>query len=322
MTDIPVPERVLPRRPEGDEPREFSRTLSNGVTLVGFEWPGEGAPILLAHATGFHARVWDEVARRLPDRRVISLDLRGHGRSSKPAPPYHWHRFGEDVALLIDDLDLSGIIGVGHSMGGHTIVDAAMQRPGRFAALMLADPTIFPIDRGKQPAEGAFDFVAKRRNVWASPEEMIERFESRFPFNVWERQTLRDYAVHGLLPAQDGASAGGASEGGASSDHLELACPPLIEAAVLAGRASEGADILPHLGAVTVPVRLIRARAPEPGETPAPFTASPTMPTLASKFPNAMDVYRPDLSHFIPMQAPDLVARHIMELADEVSSTP
>lgn len=307
MTDIPVPERVLPRRPEGDEPCEFSRTLSNGITLVGFEWPGEGAPILLAHATGFHARVWDEVARRLPGRRVISLDLRGHGRSSKPAPPYHWHRFGEDVALLIDDLDLSGIIGVGHSMGGHTIVDAAVQRPGRFAALMLADPTIFPIDRGTQPAEGAFDFVAKRRNVWASPEEMIERFESRFPFNVWEPQTLRDYAVYGLLRAADG------------SDHLELACPPLIEAAVLAGRASEEADVLPHLGAVTVPVRLIRARAPEPGETPAPFTASPTMPTLASRFPNAMDVYRPDLSHFIPMQAPDLVARHIIEVTDGVS---
>ena len=302
-----APEPALPRRPEGEEPREFSRTLSNGITLVGFEWAGEGAPILMAHATGFHARVWDEVVRRLPGRRVISLDLRGHGRSSKPAPPYHWHRFGEDVALLIDDLDLSGIIGVGHSMGGHTIVDAAVQRPGRFAALMLADPTIFPIDRGKQPAEGAFDFVAKRRNVWASPEEMIERFESRFPFNVWEAQTLRDYAVYGLLRAADG------------SDHLELACPPLIEAAVLAGRASEEADVLPHLGAVTVPVRLIRARAPEPGETPAPFTASPTMPTLASKFPNAMDVYRPDLSHFIPMQAPDLVARHIIEVTDAVS---
>ena len=305
MTEIPVPEPVRPRRLEGEEPREFSRTLSNGITLVGFEWPGEGAPILLAHATGFHARVWDEVARRLPGRRVISLDLRGHGRSSKPAPPYHWHLFGEDVALLIDDLDLSGIVGVGHSMGGHTIVDAAIQLPARFAGLMLADPTIFPIDRGKQPVEGAFDFVAKRRNEWASPDEMVERFASRFPFNVWEPQTLRDYAVHGLL-----------SDG---SGHLVLACPPLIEAAVLAGRASEGADILPELGHVEVPVRVIRARAPEPDETPAPFTASPTMPALASKFPHARDISRPDLSHFIPMQAPDLVARNVIELADEVS---
>lgn len=294
----------LPRRPAAEEPRELRREV-NGVTIAGFEWAGEGAPIVLAHATGFHARVWDEVVRRLPGRRVIALDLRGHGRSSKPAPPYSWHLFGQDVALLLDDLDLSRVVGVGHSMGGHTIADAAILRPERFAGLVLVDPTIFAIDRAAAP-EGAFDFVAKRRNEWASPEEMIDRFAPRFPFNLWDSQALRDYAVHGLLPAEAG-------------DGLVLACPPLVEAAVLAGRATEGADILPALDRVTVPVRVLRARAPEPGEQPAPFTASPTVPDLASRFPAGSDLYLPHLSHFIPMQAPDLVAREIMAVADGVS---
>ncbi|MDA0302565.1 MAG: alpha/beta hydrolase [Chloroflexi bacterium] len=305
------PPDAMPQRPAGEEPREFTRQV-NGVTIVGFEWEGEGAPVLLAHATGFHARVWDEVVRRIPGRRVIALDLRGHGRSSKPVPPYSWHFFGQDVALLLDDLDLSHVIGVGHSMGGHTIADAAILRPERFDALVLVDPTIFAIEPNATRNGNAFDFVAKRRNQWSTPEEMIERFAPRFPFNVWQPEALRDYAVHGLLPAPDGASDGGTGA-------LVLACPPLVEAAVLAGRDSEGADILPILDRITMPVRVLRARAPEPGETPAPFTASPTAPDLATRLPDAVDVYLPHLSHFIPMEAPDLVARHIIQATDAVS---
>ena len=296
----------LPRRPAGEEPREIRRDV-NGVAIVGFEWAGEGAPILLAHATGFHARVWDEVVRRMPGRRVIALDLRGHGRSSKPAPPYSWHLFGLDVAFLLDDLDLAHVIGVGHSMGGHTIADAALQRPERFDGLVLIDPTIFAIERNAARTGNAFEFIAKRRNEWASPEEMIERFAPRFPFNLWTAEALRDYAVHGLLPAPEGAPG------------FVLACPPLVESAVLQGRDTEGADILPDLDRLGMPVRVLRARAPEPGETPAPFTASPTVPDLATRFPAGTDVYLPHLSHFIPMEAPDLVAHHILEVADGVS---
>lgn len=302
MTDAATAD--LPRRPDAEEPREFRRDV-NGVTIAGFEWDGEGPPILLAHATGFHARVWDEVVRRLLGRRVIALDLRGHGRSSKPPPPYWWHLLGQDVALMIDALDLSGVIGVGHSMGAHTIADAALLRPERFARLMLIDPTIIAIEPGA-PRESAFDFVAKRRNEWASPEEMVERFATRFPFNLWDARALRDYAVYGLLPAAGG-------------EGFVLACPPLVEAAVLAGRATEEADILPYLGRLTMPVRVLRARAPEPGEKPAPFTASPTAPDLASRFPAGSDLYLPHLSHFIPMQAPELVAREIIAVADGVS---
>ncbi|MFA7249639.1 MAG: alpha/beta hydrolase [Dehalococcoidia bacterium] len=301
----------LPRRAPGEEPRAFRREV-NGVTIAGFEWEGGGDPILLVHATGFHARVWDEVARRLPLRRVIALDMRGHGRSSKPAPPYAWRLFGEDVSLVLDDLDLRGIIGVGHSMGGHTIVDAAIRRPQRFASLVLVDPTIF----AKRPAApggsavdtrgNSLDYVSRRRNEWASVEEMVERFAPRFPFNAWEPQALRDYATHGLLPAPGG-------------DGLVLACPPAVEAAVYAGRDTPGSDLLPALDRVTCPARVLRARAPEPGEEAAPFTVSPTIPDLAARLPRGVDVPLPHLTHFIPMQAPDLVARHILMATEAVS---
>ena len=86
----------------------------------------------MAHATGFHARCWDAIARALaPGYRVIALDQRGHGRSGKSGP-YDWRVFGTDLTIFVDRLDLSRIIGVGHSMGGHAMVQAASSCVERF----------------------------------------------------------------------------------------------------------------------------------------------------------------------------------------------
>src|SRR5215216_1345039 len=102
-----------------------SQVAVNGVELALFEWPGAGPPLLFAHAAGFHARCWDQVIGRLPGRHCYAVDLRGHGRSSKPPPPYDWRRFGEDVAALARALGLAGALGVGHSTGGHAVTLAA-----------------------------------------------------------------------------------------------------------------------------------------------------------------------------------------------------
>src|SRR4051794_4908927 len=99
-----------------------------GLDVAVWDWPGAGPPLLFAHATGFHGRCWDQVIRRLPGRRAIALDFRGHGRSSKPEPPYPWREFGEDLAEVARQLDLRDAVGVGHSMGGHSIVLAAALR--------------------------------------------------------------------------------------------------------------------------------------------------------------------------------------------------
>ncbi|MFA7248106.1 MAG: alpha/beta hydrolase [Dehalococcoidia bacterium] len=299
-------DRALPRRSDAEQPREFRREIT-GVTLVAFEWSGEGAPIVLVHGTGFHARVWDQVARRLPGRRVIAVDLRGHGRSSKPEPPYTWSRLGEDVAGLIEGLDLHEVIGVGHSMGGHTMADAATHCPERIASLVLIDPTILDsptrADRPDRPNQ--FDFVLRRRNEWASPEEMIDRYAGRFPFSTWRAEVLRDYAVHGLLPSDAG-------------EGYVLACPPPVEAAVYAGRVRPGSELVSELQKLTIPVRVLRARTAAPGEQPPPFAVSGTMPDLAAKMTDGTDFHLTHLGHFIPMEEPEVVARHIIEAADAV----
>ncbi len=275
------------------------RLRANGVELACVERGGREPSVLLAHATGFHARCWDAVAEAL-DERTLAVDLRGHGRSAKPPPPYAWSDAAEDLAALADALGLRGAIGAGHSMGGACIAAAAALRPGAFRALLLIDPVLFAPDRyGRQPSFEAEHFAARRRNRWASPAEMEARFAGRDPFRRWHPRVLRDYCEHGLLPAPDG-------------DGYELACPPAVEAAVYLGNRAW--NPWPLLRELRLPVRVLRAAPPDSRE-PWSMSASPTWPGLADELANAEDVFLPERSHFLPMEAPELVASHLRELA-------
>ncbi|HUJ49482.1 MAG TPA: alpha/beta hydrolase, partial [Bryobacteraceae bacterium] len=171
-----------------DVPAE--RKLSvNGVDLTLWDWPGEGPPVFFCHGTGLHSRCWDQVIIQLGGHRALALDSRGHGRSAKPPSPYYWRTFGEDAAAAASAIGLSGAIGVGHSMGAHALIVAAALQPQAFSALLLIDPVIRPQAAYIGPFKGA-RFVAKRRNQWASPEEMFESFANRPPFATWDRQVL------------------------------------------------------------------------------------------------------------------------------------
>ncbi len=278
-------------------PVNQSRIQANGVGLELYEWPADGPTVFLAHATGFHARCWDEVVERLPGVRCVAIDMRGHGRSEKPDPPYRWTEFGEDVAAVGKQLGLHGAVGAGHSKGGYAVTLAAAVEPGLFSKLLLIDPVIMPPDlyRGISETE---HFAARRRNEWSSHEEMYERFASRPPFNSWDPEVLRDYVEFGLLPNPEG-------------EGFVLACPPNIEAAVYAG--SSGDTIHEQIKKVTIPVRVLRARQRTP-DSPMDMSASPTWPGLAASMPNAEDHFLPQYSHFMPMEDPGFIAAQILDL--------
>ncbi|MDK1024142.1 MAG: alpha/beta hydrolase [Gammaproteobacteria bacterium] len=276
----------------------------NGAMLTIFEW-GEPAEetILLIHATGFHARCWDQVVMGLGDAHVIAVDLRGHGRSEKLGP-YLWKTFGDDVTCLIEELDLTGIIGVGHSMGGHSITWAAAGCQDRFNRLVLVDPVIMAPEFYALPdfmknayADG--HPIAKRRKNFADADAMYANFEGRGSFAGWKPEVLRDYCEFGILPDESG-------------DGYVLACPPDVEASIYMGNA--GCDVHDLVSTVKVPVKVLRARQ-RTGEREnlMDFSLSPTWPELASQFEQGEDIYLPELTHFIPMQDPDLVARHILQ---------
>ncbi|WP_416061431.1 alpha/beta fold hydrolase [Rhodococcus indonesiensis] len=108
-------------------------------------------PVLLVHGMGGDGRTWDRFARSLlaAGRRVVAVDLRGHGRSARAAS-YRFDEFGADVLGLCEHLGLETVDLVGHSLGGHTGSLVAQQRPGLVRRLVLEEAPL-PLRPGDPP---------------------------------------------------------------------------------------------------------------------------------------------------------------------------
>ncbi len=289
------------------EPALHSVRLAD-IDLAYVEWRpelrGKGPTLLCVHATGFHSRLWDEIAESLSEFHIIAVDQRGHGRSTG-GPVSHWRLFGEDLTALVESLELNALIGVGHSMGGHALIDTAAKLADRFRRLVLIDPTVaapesyanggdirWPVDE-PHPA-------TKRKNSFRSADEMIARFHERSPYSLFSDQSLRDYCVHGLTPIDGG-------------DEYRLSCSPEMEASVYMTSRTNG-DIYKSVDSLTLPVRILRARRSEDQDM-WDFTASPTWPGLVGVFQNATEMYLSEHTHFIPMEAPEKVIAAIRDEA-------
>jgi len=119
-------------------------TAKDGTQLYWRDW-GQGTPILFLNSLGCNSRMWDYQITAFAEHglRCIGFDRRGHGRSDEPARGYDYDTFTNDIATLIDKLDLPGLTLVGHSMAGGEIVRylsqfqavSARVKPGRRLSL-------------------------------------------------------------------------------------------------------------------------------------------------------------------------------------------
>ncbi len=100
-----------------------------------------GKPVLVfANSLGSDLRIWQGVAERLQDRfQLIGYDLRGHGLSEAPAPPYSAADLALDLIGLLDVLDIEQAAICGVSVGGLIAQAAALNHPERVRALVLCD---------------------------------------------------------------------------------------------------------------------------------------------------------------------------------------
>jgi len=135
-------EPTIPTQDGWDAARQ-KVTTADGVTLAYVELAkGEGTPLILLHGYTDNSRSWSLVAPFLGDRRILALDLRGHGASDAPACCYGIDTLAHDLGAFMDALGIQKADLVGHSLGSITVGVFAALYPERVNKLVLVSSAL------------------------------------------------------------------------------------------------------------------------------------------------------------------------------------
>ena len=133
-------------------------TSPDGLPIA-FDDRGSGSPALvLVHGWSCDRTYWRGQAELADRRRVVTIDLAGHGESGSGRTSWTMPAFGGDVAAVIEQLGLADTVLVGHSMGGDVVVEAALLLPGRVRGLVWVD--VYPSLGQPSSREDIDTFVA------------------------------------------------------------------------------------------------------------------------------------------------------------------
>ncbi len=271
---------------------------TNGVKVEMYDMGGAGPNMLLSHANGFHGLCWKPVADNLIKRfHCYSFDHRGHGDTKAPKDwTVAWAGYGADAAACAKSItEPGGIIGVGHSMGGATLLIAAIKNPGLFRGLLLYEPIVKPDDvrmpanRPNNLAEGA----ARRKKSFKSFDEAIANYSDKMPMTHFTPEALEAYVRGGFTQAEDGT--------------VHLKCDPALESENF--RHPEIPNLWKKLPELDIPVWVLSGH-------PEPFQPSGFAEAIADRLPQGNHIEYSDLDHFGPFVDPSRVARIIDTFAD------
>jgi 3-oxoadipate enol-lactonase len=248
-----------------------------------------GRPVVLLHGHTLDRRVWLPVVPRLLDAglRVIRPDLRGHGRSSRPDFGYHVSHHAADVVALLDALGIERATVIGFSFGGGVVLETALTHSTRVESLGLVATTM--PDRPFEPA-----FMESLRHVarvirtegvaaaMAGPWEANPLFEHSFT-----KEGVRD-AVAAIVAGFPGAEFLATRRDVVDRDWI----------------------VPDRLGEIGTPTAVMVGEKEMPG-----FRAFAD--EAAEKIPGAAFEVVRDCGHLLPLEAPDAVARMIIDLFED-----
>jgi pimeloyl-ACP methyl ester carboxylesterase len=253
-------------------------TEVNGVRLY-YEFQGQGAPVVLLHGSWGDASSWQPVLPRLADScRVLVYDRRGHSRSGRPHGQGSFDQDGDDLAALLEALDVAPAHVVANSSGANIALRLAPKREELFRSLSCHEPPLWDLlpDEpgiqelrqkaasieeavGKRIAEGDHegaaqlfaDEVAFGPGAWenALPAPVKAMFVSNAPTFLDELQDPDQYAadLSGLAQVQTPLLL---TQGSESPPLFAQVIDRLVKAAPRTRRQTlEGAGHVPHLTA-------------------------------------------------------------------------
>jgi non-heme chloroperoxidase len=249
---------------------------------------GSGRPVVLLHGHGANLRIFAPLAARLATggRRVVAVDHRGFGLSSVAPPSFGFHGLVDDLATVLEVLELRDAIVVGHSMGGGVALGLAVERSDvvaqRVGALVVINSS----------ARGPADRPLPRAKAAALDWSLTER--------------LGRHRRHGLVATRANFGVDARRSDVEAARAIGLASPSARRRGLT--RRLLGIDLSDRLGEVRVPVLVLA------GATDRVIPASESE-RIAEALPDARLKVFSGAGHMLPMERSAQVAEMILQLA-------
>ncbi len=246
------------------------KLMLNGSVYNIYE-QGEGGPTLVfLHYFGGSSRAWRGAFAKLNGyARCIAPDLRGFGDSTASAARYRLGNYADDLAALVDALKLKRYMLIGHDMGGKIALAFAARQPQGLESLALFAPT----PPSPEP----------------SSDEQRKRLLGSYGSRTAALETIQRASVRPLPTLE-----------------LKTAIEDSLRTSHTAWKAwleqGSGEDISMLMPYVNVPTLIVAGA----GDAVIPLATLKT--DLEQRLSNARTVVSPGVGHFIPLEAPQVVA--------------
>lgn len=260
------------------------------VSLFCRQW-AEGPPVLFVHGWAMSSEAWQPIMALMAQAgfQTIAHDRRGHGRSDDPGRGYDYDTLADDLATVLEALDLTDVTLVGHSMGAGEIA-RYLTRHGtaRVARVVMAAPFLpFPLKTPDNP-DGFVD-AAQLEAMWAL-------WSTGFP--EWLGQAV---------PAAFGP--GASPETARNTIRIMQQCS--VHAAIGANAAGARTDFRAELPTIATPTLILQGDDDQ--SCPLQFTGRPTARLLANA---RLKVY-PGANHTLILGQAHQIAEDIAAFIEE-----
>ncbi|MFG2780527.1 alpha/beta fold hydrolase [Streptomyces prunicolor] len=179
---------------------------SDGTSIY-YERHGSGPAILFVHGSGgHHAAWWQQVAALREEFTVVTVDLRGFGKSDSSMPEFDGQDFPGDVVAVLDQEDLTDAMLVGQSIGSVAALRAGLLRPERVGSVVLghslggiSHPELKELaaaDRAEAVELPVIDRLLTKR-FQQERADLTFLFQQMGTFNVAKMQDLRNLDTDG-----------------------------------------------------------------------------------------------------------------------------